>query len=196
MAHARAQAGTGRPVVACQVSSPGNSSTDRTRPSAGPSNFPCFPSRRPPPRAPPTSSPRTARRIDRPERSPSDRRNARRRARWTLAMASRSCSSPSRRRRRSSPPRDRVRARPSVPPSSSSARAPRATRRNTPLTHPALRFRSPSAEKTARMRQAKEEADAEIAAYRAQREATYQKMLAEVRVRTHPLSAPQIRRVP
>ena len=46
------------------------------------------------------------------------------------------------------------------------------------------------------MRQAKEEADAEVAAYRAQREATYQKMLAEVRARTHPLSAPQIRRVP
>lgn len=46
------------------------------------------------------------------------------------------------------------------------------------------------------MRQAKEEADAEVAAYRAQREATYQKMLAEVRARTHPLFAPQIRRVP
>ena len=40
------------------------------------------------------------------------------------------------------------------------------------------------------MRQAKEEADAEVAAYRAQREATYQKMLAEVRARTHPLSRP------
>ena len=83
----------------------------------------------------------------------------------------------------------------SVPPSSSSARA---LSRHQVEHHSHLRppFRTPSAEKSARMRQAKEEADAEVAAYRAQREATYQKMLAEVRARTHPLSAPQIRRVP
>ena len=84
---------------------------------------------------------------------------------------------------------------PRSPPSSSSARA---LSRHQVEHHSAGRppFRTPSAEKTARMRQAKEEADAEVAAYRAQREATYQKMLAEVRARTHPLFAPQIRRVP
>lgn len=44
-------------------------------------------------------------------------------------------------------------------------------------------------EKTARLRQAKEEADAEVAAYRAQREAAYQEKLSQVRARTRPNSA-------
>jgi V-type H+-transporting ATPase subunit G len=45
-------------------------------------------------------------------------------------------------------------------------------------------------EKTSRLRQAKEEADAEVATYRAQREATYQKMLAAVRARASAGASP------
>ena len=49
------------------------------------------------------------------------------------------------------------------------------------LTRPTAPTDVITTEKTARLRQAKEEADAEVAAYRAQREAAYQEKLSQVR---------------
>tara|TARA_B110000305_G_scaffold53085_1_gene58294 strand:- start:485 stop:976 length:492 start_codon:yes stop_codon:yes gene_type:complete len=57
------------------------------------------------------------------------------------------------------------------------------------LTRPTAPTDVITTEKTARLRQAKEEADAEVAAYRAQREAAYQEKLSQVRARTRPNSA-------
>ena len=57
------------------------------------------------------------------------------------------------------------------------------------LTRPTAPTDANTTEKTARLRQAKEEADAEVAAYRAQREAAYQEKLSQVRARTRPNSA-------
>lgn len=53
--------------------------------------------------------------------------------------------------------------------------------RNEELTRPTAPTDANTTEKTARLRQAKEEADAEVAAYRAQREAAYQEKLSQVR---------------
>lgn len=61
--------------------------------------------------------------------------------------------------------------------------------RNEELTRPTAPTDANTTEKTARLRQAKEEADAEVAAYRAQREAAYQEKLSQVRARTRPNSA-------
>lgn len=61
--------------------------------------------------------------------------------------------------------------------------------RNEELTRPTAPTDVITTEKTARLRQAKEEADAEVAAYRAQREAAYQEKLSQVRARTRPNSA-------
>tara|TARA_B100000768_G_scaffold176483_2_gene189296 strand:+ start:1196 stop:1690 length:495 start_codon:yes stop_codon:yes gene_type:complete len=61
--------------------------------------------------------------------------------------------------------------------------------RDETLTRPTAPTDATTTEKTARLRQAKEEADAEVAAYRAQREAAYQEKLSQVRARTRPNSA-------